>query len=285
MERHARALVALTASAAAAALIATAVAGPALARDRDSAVAFKPGTGQSVIDWNKQLITIINTPKIQPPTIHPTRSFAMLQAAEYDAVVSITHADPPYLLPVDAPGRARPDAAADQAAHDVLTALYPQMAPAVNQLLAAELKAIPDGTAKLEGIKVGSTVAARLVQERSSDGSGGAPAAFVRARGPATTAPPRPTSLLRCSRTGGPSGPLSWSAGTSSAPQPLPRSPVPTTAAALNEVESMGRDSSTTRTADQTSIARFWGAAPIWNAWNEIAQKTLMSTGRASRTP
>ncbi|HYR61410.1 MAG TPA: haloperoxidase, partial [Actinomycetota bacterium] len=61
-------------------------------------MAFRPGTGQSVIDWNKELIAIISTPRVQPPTIHPTRSFAMLQAAEYDAVVSITHADRPYLL-------------------------------------------------------------------------------------------------------------------------------------------------------------------------------------------
>jgi hypothetical protein len=50
-------------------------------------------------------------------------------------------------------------------------------------------------------------------------------------------------------------------------------------AAALNEVESLGRDSSTTRTADQTSIAKFWGAAPIWNVWNEIAQRTVDANG------
>ncbi|MCW3044530.1 MAG: hypothetical protein JWL57_2688 [Actinobacteria bacterium] len=46
MERHARALVALTASAAAAALIAVTVAGPALARNGDPGVALKPGTGK-----------------------------------------------------------------------------------------------------------------------------------------------------------------------------------------------------------------------------------------------
>jgi hypothetical protein len=45
----------------------------------------------------------------------PTRSFAILQAAEYDAVVSITHVDQPYLFTVQAPRDARPDAAADQA--------------------------------------------------------------------------------------------------------------------------------------------------------------------------
>ena len=58
------------------------------------------------IDWNRQLISILGTPNAQPATVHPTRSFAMLQAAEYDAVVSITHAAPPYRSVVHAPGDA-----------------------------------------------------------------------------------------------------------------------------------------------------------------------------------
>src|SRR6201990_3403338 len=92
-----------------------------------SAIAFTPGSGQSAVDWNRELITILGTPGAQPATVHPTRSFAILQAAEYDAVTSLTHAAPPYLFSVPAARGARPDAAADQAAHDVLTALYPAM--------------------------------------------------------------------------------------------------------------------------------------------------------------
>jgi hypothetical protein len=279
MERHARALVALTASAAAAALIAVTVAGPALARSRDSAVAFKPGTGQSVIDWNRQLITIINTPNAQPSTIHPTRSFALLQAAEYDAVVSITHAGRPYLLSVDAPGRARPDAAADQAARDVLTALYPSMAPAADQLLAAELREIPDATGKREGIKVGNTVAARLLKDRSSDGSAATPDAFVPGTGSGDYRPTPPKFPAPVFTNWGTIKPFVLERGSQFRPAAPPAVTSAGYAAALNEVESLGRDSSATRTADQTSIARFWGAAPIWNVWNEIAQKTVDASG------
>ena len=46
----------------------------------------------------------------------------------FDAVASITHRDRPYLFEIDASATARPDAAADQAAHDILVALYPSMA-------------------------------------------------------------------------------------------------------------------------------------------------------------
>src|SRR5438034_11489587 len=84
-----------------------------------SAVAFAPGSGQSVVDWNRELISILGTPGAQPATVHPTRSFAILQAAEYDAVVSITHEAQPYLFSLPAHRGARPDAAAAQAGHHV----------------------------------------------------------------------------------------------------------------------------------------------------------------------
>ena len=107
-----------------------------------SAIAVTPRLGHSVVDWNRELITILGTPGAQPATVHPTRSFALLQAAEYDAVTSITHRAPAYLFSVPAPRGARPDAAADQAAHDVLTALYPTSRIGPDQLLASELAAI-----------------------------------------------------------------------------------------------------------------------------------------------
>ena len=69
-----------------------------------------------------------------------------LEAA--DAVTSITRAAPSYRFRVPAPRGARPDAAADQAAHDVLTALYPALKAGPDQLLASELAAIPDSRGK-----------------------------------------------------------------------------------------------------------------------------------------
>jgi PAP2 superfamily len=47
-------------------------------------------------------------------------------------------------------------------------------------------------------------------------------------------------------------------------------------AQALNEVKSLGQNSSTTRTPDQTVIAKFW-AGPIWNTWNEIAENAALA--------
>jgi membrane-associated phospholipid phosphatase len=45
-------------------------------------------------------------------------------------------------------------------------------------------------------------------------------------------------------------------------------------ATALNEVKALGQNTSTTRTADQTVAGKFW-APPIWNTWNEIADRAV----------
>ena len=134
------------------AAVAVGLAVPALATPdppTPTTVADPRGSGQSVVDWNRRLIAILGTPDAQPATVHPTRSFAMLQAAEYDAVVSITHGAAPYRTAVPAPDGARPDAAADQAAHDVLAALYPGEARRPGRAAARpSWSAIPDGQAK-----------------------------------------------------------------------------------------------------------------------------------------
>src|SRR6202051_3457835 len=105
-------------------------------------------SGDIVIDWNRELLSIVRTKGAQPATVHPTRSFAILHAAIYDAVVSITGGAPAYLFRVRAPEDARPDAAAAQAGHDTLTALYPTMTPALDQLLASDLATVPQSDAK-----------------------------------------------------------------------------------------------------------------------------------------
>jgi membrane-associated phospholipid phosphatase len=60
-----------------------------------------------------------------------------------------------------------------------------------------------------------------------------------------------------------------------------PGPPPPVTSAAyaeaLNEVKSLGQDSSTTRTADQTAAGKFWASAPIWNTWNQVAQNLAVT--------
>src|SRR5215469_8333080 len=267
------AMVAGMAATATAAVAATGrdVAGP------PASAAFSPGSGQSAVDWNRELITILGTPGAQPATVHPTRSFAILQAAEYDAVVSITHAAPPYLFSVRAPHAARPDAAADQAAHDVLAALYPAQQSGLDQMLAAQLAAIPDTPGKQRGIQVGATVAKLLVGFRASDGSAVTPPAFVPGTGPGDYRPTPPNFPAPVFTNWSTVTPFVLNSGSQFRPAPPPPVTSAAYARALNQVKSLGQNSSTTRTADETTQAQFWGASPIWNVWNEIAQKLAVA--------
>jgi hypothetical protein len=282
MRRTTRALAVMATATAVAA--AAGAATPALARTAGrpatghrSAAAFMPGSGQPVVDWNRELIAILGTPGAQPASVHPTRSFAILQAAEYDAVTSITRQGPPYLFSVPAPRDARPDAAADQAAHDVLAALYPSMKSGLDAMLSSELAMIPDSRGKADGIRVGAAVADRLIDLRSSDGSAAIPPPFVVGNQPGDYRPTPPGFLAPVFTNWGSITPFVLRSGQQFRPAPPPPITSAAYARAINEVKSLGQDSSTTRTADQTAAAKFWASAPIWTTWNQVAQNLAVT--------
>jgi PAP2 superfamily len=234
------------------------------------AAATAPGSGQVVVDWTKELLQLQATPGVQPATVHPTRSFAITDAAIYDAVVSITHDDRPYRFAVPAPRMARPDAAAAQAAHDTLTALYPSEKAQLDQLLSNELATIPAGTGTTEGAQVGHAVAVKLLALRSNDGSAAVPPAFTPGTQPGDYRSTPPNFPAPQFTNWGAVTPFVLTSGKQFRPPPPPALSSQAYADAINEVKSLGQSQSATRTADQTTAAKFW-SPPIWNVWNEIA--------------
>ncbi|MGE7439672.1 vanadium-dependent haloperoxidase [Kitasatospora sp. NPDC001175] len=235
------------------------------------------GSGRSVVAWNRELIGILSDPKAQPATVHPTRSFALLQAAEYDAVVSITQSDPPYVFSVPAPQGARADAAADQAAHDVLAALYPTKRASVDQQLSSQMSAIANGAGKQAGIGVGAAVARQLISLRSTDGSSTKPPQFTAGSLPGDYRPTPPAFPAPVFSNWGSVKPFVLTSGSQFRPAAPPAVSTATYASALNEVKGLGSKTSTTRTPDQTAAAKFWAAAPVWNVWNQVAQGLVTS--------
>jgi hypothetical protein len=233
-------------------------------------------SGSIVIAWNKELLHIIQTPGAQPATVHPTRSFAILHAAIYDAVVSITRDARPYLFSVNASRGARADAAAAEAGHDTLVALYPTMKAALDQQLAGELAQIPDGTGKQQGIQVGQAVATRLIAIRANDGSAAKPQPFVPGNQPGNYRPTPPNFPAPVFTNWANVAPFVQNNAAQVRPGPPPALTSQAYAKALNEVKSLGQNTSTTRTPDQTVIAKFW-AGPIWNTWNEIAENAALA--------
>ena len=93
-----------------------------------------------VVEWNQTLLTLAQTPGAVPATVHPTRAFAIMSEAVLDAVE-------PGVLRWLWRGHVSQDAAAAQAAHDVLVALFPSFAASLDQQLSADLATWgPDAT-------------------------------------------------------------------------------------------------------------------------------------------
>jgi hypothetical protein len=133
-----------------------------------------------VVDWNRNLLVIVRTHGAQPATIHPTRSFAMMHAAIYDAVNAIDQTHEPYAAGVPHASRsASQEAAAAAAAHEVLVQLYPAFQATFDAELQQSLSQIPDGTPKTEGISVGQAVGDLILALRSNDGSSAQPIPYV----------------------------------------------------------------------------------------------------------
>src|SRR5205823_10141582 len=132
-----------------------------------------------VVQWNRNLLAIVRTPKAQPATVHPTRSFAILHAAIYDAVNAIDQTHKPYAVRfAGVSRRASQPAAADAAAHDVLIALYPGFTSTLDAEFQQSLTLVPDGVGKTEGLRIGHAVAEAILALRNNDGANQPPVPY-----------------------------------------------------------------------------------------------------------
>ena len=261
-----------------------------------SATAAPPtGTDASeVTHWNQVATSVLGA--VPGPNGGAPPAFAinmgMVQGAVYDAVNAIgPKQHRPYLLDRRTGARASIDAAVATAAYDVTSELVstaPERAPfpgragllsTLSSEYAASLGAVPGGSFKKQGIAVGHAAAAAMLQAREGDGRFG-PSAWV-----PNSAPGHWQPLL--SSTGAPLlDPTPWagdvrpfliqsSSQFRSVPPPALESAQ--WAAEFNEVKSLGRSDSATRSATQTYVARWWQSAPVFS-WNEVARQLITRT-------
>jgi membrane-associated phospholipid phosphatase len=231
-----------------------------------------------VVQWNRTLLQIVRTPGAQPATVHPTRSFAMLHAAIYDAVNAIDRTHRPYLVRLSGISRtASQDAAAAAAAHEVLVTLYPLFSAQLEDQLRQSLAQIPDGANKTQGVRIGHVVADSILARRSNDGSAAQPIPFVFGRAPGDyqstppNFPPQPQFTHWSHLT-----PFALERANQFRPGPPPSLTSKRYGDGLNEIKSLGIVNSATASADQALTGRFWNGA-IQNYWNEIAQTASLA--------
>jgi hypothetical protein len=200
---------------------------------------------------------------------------AYVGIAVYDSVVAIDGGYRPFAVDVDAPRGASAQAAVAAAAHRILVHYLPAQAPTIlDPAYTASLATIPGGKAKTDGIAVGEEVADLLIAQRADDGF----------RAPVTYTPPNPpipgvwiptaptppiapyAGLMR---------PFSLDSSDQFRPDGPPALGSKKWARDYNEVKEIGSSTSTTRTAEQTVAARFWGEAPVQQAHGSFRKFVL----------
>jgi len=231
----------------------------------------------AVIEWNRTLLAIVRTPGAQPATIHSTRNFAILHAAIYDAVNNVAPKFSPYLVSLpNVPRSASEIAAADEAAHDVLVSLYPAFQLSLDTELQQDLAQLPDNERKAQGVAAGQAVAVQLLAARSADGANLTSPSYVPGTQPGDyqLTPPNfaPADFTQWSQV----TPFALARANEFRPGPPPALTSDTYTEVFNEVKDLGFIASTTRTAEQTQIGKFWNGN-IQDFWNEIAQTAALA--------
>jgi hypothetical protein len=221
-------------------------------RSRDPAT-----SAAAVVKWNDTASAALGTDTALSAPVMAV-GMAYVQAAVYNAVVGITGGAPLYRWHARGPSGASTDAAVAAAARGVLTAYFPLSQARVDAEYATSLAAIPDGTAKTAGIQFGERSAQHLLTTRQGDGWMG-PVTYDVAPEPGIWRPTPPAMVPYLAPWLGLMRPFTMREHDQFRPGPPPSLRSARYTHDLLEVQSLGSATSTTRTAEQTEIARFFG--------------------------
>ncbi|ASU35036.1 vanadium-dependent haloperoxidase [Mucilaginibacter xinganensis] len=237
-------------------LITTIIGAGVLSINTTSAQSSKNIDADVIIQWN--LITVKSTKIAKQNSNLGSRTEAIEAIAVYDAVNSIKHIGTPYHYYAAPSGPASAQAAAIQAAHDVLVSYFPSQKQALDSALTNSLQSVADGPVNA-GREIGAAAAADIIALRANDGSS-----------PLTTyAGPEKPGVGAYRPTPGKFAPgidVEWGNvkpfllkdGKQFLPEAPPAVGSTEYKKALAEVKDLGDNKSTKRTDDQTHIAQFY---------------------------
>ena len=226
-----------------------------------------------VTEWNERAVAATLQAK-QLPFV-ATRVLAMVHTAMFDAVNSIEGHYTPYKAKVAAPPHSSPEAAAVAAAYSVLLKLFPEQKNDLDAAYGASLATVPDGSGKTAGVTVGETVARKILELRASDGAN-APNSYRPSTSPGLYIP---TTLPIGTRWG---TVTPWAMERSSQFRPSPPTALTSVEWAndYNEIRDLGAEKSTSRTAEQSDIARFWVITGP-SSWDPLVRQLASAPGRS----
>jgi Domain of unknown function (DUF6851) len=231
-----------------------------------------------VSEWNRVLFSVV-------APAPPTRPAAMLHIAMFDAVNAIERAYTPYRIEVRASRGASTEAAAAQAAHDVLTALFPTQQAIFDSLLNSQLANLPNGREK-QGIAIGRAVAKAVLEWRQNDGWPPTivpDPTYVLPTTPGNWQPTPPANSFATNTFFPKVTPFGIQTSTQFLPPPPPTLTSQRYATDFNETKSLGLATSDVRTAEQTEIALRIAAVGFSTAPQEVFFRVAEDVARTQR--
>jgi hypothetical protein len=258
------------------------------------AVVASPAVAQEehpdqVLEWNQIFIdTLIAT---NTPNSSSQRLGAIVHTAIFDAYNGIERRYTPVFVTQSAPSGASRRAAVIAAAHRALVVLFPSQQPSLDASYAVSLAALSDdgedgGQSRERGIAWGTQVADAVLAWRATDGFNASYPPFFGGTAIGQWRP-TPPAFAPMSAQG-----LAFTAmfvldnNTQFRPGP-PRGLLSETYTNdFNAVKTLGRNTGSTRTEEQTALALFWdgNASTHWNqAANQMARANNLSLSDSNR--
>jgi hypothetical protein len=247
--------------------------------------AASPDADPAVIrDWNATAVAtiVIDAGKANAEAF---LWLGYVAAPVYNAVVGITREYELYKWRTHGLRSASPEAAAAQAAHDVLLHYFPASQVRLDTQLDASLAGVTDGAAEQQGTAYGAASAAHFIKQRANDGVN-APITFDQAPAKGVWRPTPPTNTPFFDPWLSQVKPLMMTSPTQFRPGPPPALKSARYTADFNEVKALGAKTGSTRTAQQTETAMFTtdvAIGPYQAALRDLTARRAMDISDTAR--
>lgn len=212
-------------------------------------------TANAVLAWNEVALAAIRASSTPPP--RASRALAITHIAVHDAVAAIDRLYAPYESRLLASPTTSREAAVASAAHRALIALFPTQTATFDAALATSLAAVPDGPDETAGVALGIQAADAILADRANDGAN-AQVNYQPGADPGDWQPTPPALAAALLPQWAELRPFAMASPSQFSVNNIPALTSQAYATAFNEVKAIGSVNSTTRTATQTDIAKFW---------------------------
>jgi hypothetical protein len=226
-------------------------------------------TGE-VIRWNRVATETMAATQTDPLT--ESRVLAILHLAVHDTLNTVESRYRTYgTSRRGTPAGTSAEAAIASAAHTTLTALLPAGRTTFDAQLGVTLQAVANATAREAGATTGREVAAGILAMRATDGAGRT-VSYEAGTRPGAYRPTPPDFTPAFFPHWGAITPFALKDAAQFRPAPPPAIDSPEARSDVAVVQRIGGSTSTTRTAEQTEIAKFWYENSP-QGWNRIARE------------